>query len=229
MSVAVASLLITHNRLRSGSAEFKLCVHFLQARSQRFNLLLLPHGIRFQFLHFAVLFEKLIEQHRVDLLVANRLGLSLRVAPHQIGVHFGYLLSDEAKGKRLRGIILPVVAEADRLQRVECFAGFVHRLDVVFIPARRYIGPPKSAVAIHSNIVGVYSHNRLHRVRDVANASGVILASNAMYAPADADIAVAREEVASCDTNGRVTASGRVVERVNTDGRVEVAGVTKRA
>ena len=26
MSVAVASLLITHNRLRSGSAEFKLCV-----------------------------------------------------------------------------------------------------------------------------------------------------------------------------------------------------------
>ena len=56
MSVAVASLLITHNRLRSGSAEFKLCVHFLQARSQRFNLLLLPHGIRFQFLHLTVLF-----------------------------------------------------------------------------------------------------------------------------------------------------------------------------
>ena len=60
MSVAVASLLITHNRLRSGSAEFKLCVHFLQARSHRFNLLLLPHGIRFQFLYLTVLFEKLL-------------------------------------------------------------------------------------------------------------------------------------------------------------------------
>jgi len=76
-----------------------------------------------------------------------------------------------------------VVTKADRIERIDCFAGFMHGLDVVFIPARRYIGPPKSAVTIHSNIVGVYSHNRLHRVRDVANASGVILASNAMCTP----------------------------------------------
>ena len=129
------------------------------------------------------------------------------------------------KGNRLRRIILLLVAEADRLQLEERFAGFVHRFDVVFIPARGDVGSPKSAAAIYGHIIGVYPHNRLHRVKDVANASGVILASNAMDAPADADIAVARKEVASCDTNGRVTASGRVVvERVNTDGRVVVAG-----
>jgi len=81
MSVAVASLLITHNRLRSGSAEFKLCVHFLQARSQRFNLFLLR-------VNLATCFEKLIEQHRVHRVVADGINLPTVVASHQIGLTF---------------------------------------------------------------------------------------------------------------------------------------------
>jgi hypothetical protein len=171
-----------------------------------------------------VLFKEFVEQHRIDLLVADRFGLPFNSASNQIRVHLGHFLDDEAKGNRLRRIILLLVAEADRLQLEERFAGFVHRFDVVFIPARGNVGPPKSAAAIYGHIIGVYPHNRLHRVKDVANASGVIPASNAMGAPGDADIAFARKEVASCDTNGRVTASGRVVvERVNTDGRVVVA------
>jgi hypothetical protein len=36
--------------------------HLLQSRSKRFNSLLLLRGIGFQFLHFAVFFEKLVEQ-----------------------------------------------------------------------------------------------------------------------------------------------------------------------
>ena len=40
---------------------------------------------RFLFLHCAMLFEELVEQHRVDLLVADRFGLPLGIASHQIG------------------------------------------------------------------------------------------------------------------------------------------------
>ena len=87
MSVAVASLLITHNRLRSGSAEFKLCVHFLQARSQRFNLLLLR-------VNLATCFEELVQQHRVHLIVAHAIDLSVFVAHYEVRVHVGDFFGD---------------------------------------------------------------------------------------------------------------------------------------
>ena len=40
-SGASASLAIVQHRLRCGLADFKLCAHFLQSRSKRFDLLLL--------------------------------------------------------------------------------------------------------------------------------------------------------------------------------------------
>ena len=40
-----AALLIVQNRLRCCLSQFKLCAHFLQTRSQRFNLLLLLRGV----------------------------------------------------------------------------------------------------------------------------------------------------------------------------------------
>jgi hypothetical protein len=55
-----AALLIIQDHLGFRFAQFELCAHFLQARSKRFNLLLLPCDVRFQFLNFAVLFEEFV-------------------------------------------------------------------------------------------------------------------------------------------------------------------------
>jgi hypothetical protein len=55
-----AALLIVQNRLRSGLVHFKLCTHFLQARSKCFNLLLQACDGRFLLLIFSMLFEKLV-------------------------------------------------------------------------------------------------------------------------------------------------------------------------
>jgi hypothetical protein len=46
----------------------------------------------------AVFFEELIEQHRVDLLIANGFGFAFRIAAQEIGIHFGYFLRDQTKG-----------------------------------------------------------------------------------------------------------------------------------
>jgi hypothetical protein len=56
-------LLTIQHRLRCRFARLKLCAHFLQASSELFDLFL-------QLLHLLMLFE-LVEQHRVDLLVAH--------------------------------------------------------------------------------------------------------------------------------------------------------------
>ena len=74
--------MIVRNRLRCGFAQFKLRAHLLQARSKRVNLLLLLRCIGFHFLNFAVLFQKLIEQHRVHRFIANGVWLALLVASH---------------------------------------------------------------------------------------------------------------------------------------------------
>src|SRR6266576_3029953 len=60
--------------LRRWFARFKLCAHPLEARGKRFNSLLLLSRTRFQCLNFAMLFEKLVEQHRVHLVVAHAVG-----------------------------------------------------------------------------------------------------------------------------------------------------------
>ena len=76
--LAPAALRITALRivdhLRRRFARFKVCAHFLQA-SKRCNLFL-------QFLDFTVLFEKLIEQHRVHHFIANGVRFPLVVVSH---------------------------------------------------------------------------------------------------------------------------------------------------
>jgi hypothetical protein len=59
------------DHVRRRPARFNLCAHFLQARSKRFNSLLLARNARLQFLDFAMLFEKLVEQHCVHRIVTN--------------------------------------------------------------------------------------------------------------------------------------------------------------
>jgi len=75
-----AALVIAVCHLRCGPARFKLCAHFLKASSKRFSLF-------FQLLNSQVLFEELVEQHRVHRLVAHTVRLAFVIASNQIGIH----------------------------------------------------------------------------------------------------------------------------------------------
>ncbi len=76
------ALLIAYDDLRRSPVHFDLRAHFPEARGKRVNLLLLPCDGRVLFLHMAVLFEELVEQHRVYLVVAHALGFSTLVTHH---------------------------------------------------------------------------------------------------------------------------------------------------
>ncbi len=166
-----------------------------------------------------MLLEELVEQHRVDLLVAHRFRLAHGIAPHQIRIYLGHFLSDQSKGDRLRRIILFVVTEADWFERVDRFAGFVHRLDIVFIPARRYVGAAESAAAVYGNVIGVGSHNRLHVRVDLADVASV---AHVRSIDTDTNNVISRGDAdAGCKTHGNIAAAGGVVfEREHTVGRV---------
>ena len=53
--------------------------------------------LSFLVLRFAVLFEELVEQHRVHRVVAHGVDLAVVIAHHQIGIHLGYFLGDQAE------------------------------------------------------------------------------------------------------------------------------------
>ena len=76
-------------------------------------------------LHSLMLFQELIEQHRVHRFVAHGVDLSLRVTSHQSGVHLGHLLSHEAKLRDALGVKLVLVTESHRFQREDCFARLI--------------------------------------------------------------------------------------------------------
>jgi hypothetical protein len=57
---------------------------FLELADCRFLVLHLA-GL---FFHFGVVFEELVEQHRVHCLVAHGFGLPVRIAEHQVGAYF---------------------------------------------------------------------------------------------------------------------------------------------
>src|SRR6266540_4916814 len=154
-----------------------------------------------------------------DLVVADRFGLSLGIAPHQIGIHLSNLLGDQAKSQRLRGIIFLVVPEADRPERKNDFAGLVHRRDVVLIPPRRYVAPTQSAAAGYGDIIGVSSNDGLHVRVDLANIATVVhVLTGGTYTN---NIIGGGHAGASIEAQGSVEVAGGVAkERIKTDGRV---------
>src|SRR5215471_6249300 len=85
---------IVHHRLRRGLAQFELGAHFPQAGSKRCNLFLQLFNRALFFYKRFMLFEKLVEQHRVHLLVAHAVGLSFFIAHHKIRIHLLHILSD---------------------------------------------------------------------------------------------------------------------------------------
>ena len=108
------------DHFRRRFARFKLGAHVLQAHSKRVNLLLLSRNHCPLLLYFAVLFEKLVEQHRVHRFVAHSVRFSFFIGQHQRRIHFrnffgaklGYLLDvafvveREAKKRLLPSAVL---------------------------------------------------------------------------------------------------------------------------
>ena len=88
---------IVRHDTRSGSLCPKLVAHLLDLCGLRFEGCLKLRNGCFQFLHLAMLFEKLIEQHRVHRFIAHGVRFSFFVAGHQIGVHLLHLLGHEAE------------------------------------------------------------------------------------------------------------------------------------
>ncbi len=144
----VESLFI-RDYFRRWLARFKLGAHFLdlscllfELRSENLHLFLLQGDGRFQvsdtgllFLDFFVLFEELVEQHVVDLLVVDGHDFTVLAAHHELRIHLGDLLGDQTILRRA----FPVAVEFEGywLELVQRFTGLVHRLNVVFEPPRR--------------------------------------------------------------------------------------------
>ena len=120
-------LLVAEHSSQRRFAHFKLCAHFLQARSERCNLFL-------KLLYFPVLFEELVEQHRVYRLVSDRVNLSAFIADHQVRINLGDFLSDQTELGPVR--FVSFVVEGNGLKREEGFAGLVHRFNILFESAR---------------------------------------------------------------------------------------------
>src|SRR5215831_3229685 len=83
-----------------------------------------------------VLFEKLVQQHRVYRFVANAHNLSFFIASNKLRIHFLYFLSNQAELWNLVWIQLLLVTEGHRLERKDRFAGLIHRLNS-FLESRR--------------------------------------------------------------------------------------------
>ena len=67
-----------------------------------------------------MLFEELIEHHRVDRFVAHTLDLAfVTTTRHQIGIHFFHFLGDESPLWALIWIKVLVVAEGNRFEHEE--------------------------------------------------------------------------------------------------------------
>src|SRR5262245_46899954 len=105
---------------------FQLRANLLKASSENFDLLLLFQHSCFQLLHFAMLFEKFVKQHRVHVIVAHAERFALLIANYQLWIHFRHFLSDQTKALCARRIA--PVAESHRLEQQNRFAGLVNRL-----------------------------------------------------------------------------------------------------
>src|SRR6266576_3994998 len=143
MLLWMTALGFIRDHFRRRLVHFELGTHFLDLSGLLFELgrqyfhpfLLLRDG-GCQLLNFFVLLDELVEQHRVDLLATDRVGLAFFVHRYQSGVHFCYFFSYQAKLGRVRCVVL--VVEGHWFQREDCFTGRIHRVNVLLEPLRRH-------------------------------------------------------------------------------------------
>src|SRR6266542_3095707 len=233
------TLRVAHGHLRRQLADLKLYADFLdlrrlllEARCQGLDLLMLLRQVELQFsdsgflfLNFAVLypnllvlFQELVEQHRVHCFVADGVNLVLIVTHHEVRVHFGYFFGNQSKLRHARVILL--VVESDRPERKDGFTGFVHRLNFFLEPAR---GTKRAELAsgVDQDWYGVgVCCCRPANVADkatVAHVRTIRADSNNVTSPEDAE--------AGPSAQGRVAATGGVIlERTSAVRRVVAAG-----
>ena len=73
----------------------------LQAREKRLDLVLLLRDGRFQVLHFAMLFEEFVEQHRIHCVVADSEEFAVLIAHDQVRVHRRDFFGDQPELRRI--------------------------------------------------------------------------------------------------------------------------------
>ncbi len=193
-----------------------------------------------------MLFEELVEQHRVHRFVAHTVRLALVIASDQIGVHLFHLLGNEAELRDTLGVKLLLVAEGDWFERENRFARFVNRLDRLFETLRgndrpevtlgiydypyascnRYpIDPGDKDVRVpfssaDADCVGLARNASVGNI-DIVTASGEISTGFSAQCDVERTSGIARECIV---TDGRVVVAACVArERKNTGGRVAVA------
>src|SRR5262249_11859002 len=81
-----------------------------------------------------VFFEEFIEQHHVNVLIADGVGFSLFVLEYQVRIDLCYFFSNQAKGGRV--VHLALVVEGHWSKRQNGFAGLAHGLNVLLEPRR---------------------------------------------------------------------------------------------
>jgi hypothetical protein len=170
-----------------------------------------------------VLFEKFIEQHRVDLLIANGFGLAFRGAAYQIGIHFRYFFCDETKGYGLGGVVLRMIPEAHWSERVDRFTSGVHRTDVVFVSTRRDIRPTKSTVAVCGNEIWVRSDLRLNIGINLADIAAV---AHVLTTDADGNHVVGGSHATADSSTQGCVESSTGIDREGKDAAGCVAGAS---
>src|ERR1700719_3279290 len=142
-----AALLIVEDHFRCRFARFKLVAYLLNLGlllfpccGQKLHFLpLLQYGCP-QLLDPAVLFEKLVEQHRIHRFVTHSVNLPLGVAHHQVGIYLFHFLGHQPKLWNAFGVNLLLVTEGHWSQRQDCFTCFVHGLDLLLEAPRRGSG-----------------------------------------------------------------------------------------
>ena len=70
---------------------------------------------RLQFLDLAVLFQELVEQHRIHCFIANGERLALVVPCHQVGIYLFHIFSNKAELWDALRVKLVLVTESYRL------------------------------------------------------------------------------------------------------------------
>src|SRR5215469_13223929 len=185
-------------------------------------------------LYGLVLFEELIEQHRIHLVVTHAVRLAFFVAHHQVGIHLFYLLGDESELGYLCRINLLFVTKANRSECKERFASVVHGLDV-FLKSSR--GRHRAEKPTRSNVHGDPSRGcRAENASDVAGGltcadhDRVALSVRTENLGTNKDVVTAGGSIrASVESHDRVTASGgNTPERESTNGGIATGGGAAR-
>src|SRR6516225_265688 len=238
-----AALLSIQYRLRRGSAQFKLCAHFLNLRGLFFHhcckgldfLLLLCDGRLEVFallLHFAVLFQKLVKQHRVHLVVAHSPGFSFRVQGYQGGIHLFNVFSNQPPLLRVGVVVL--IMEGYWLKRIDRLTSRAHEVNVFLEPRR---GDTYTKLAESVNRYGATERAATDNAADVALRVTGSGGRNAAYvnhirlpvAPNGPNIDVAaaargRLTAARISTHGDIMRAGSAIgKRSHSEGRVVIA------